>query len=85
MNCCKPEQVGTKECGKMMTRFQILEEGRPSQSGKELDNRGRKEKNYQKGEKEAGKQFRNGRINGAKRFVELGKRKNNEGKRRIAK
>ena len=27
-NCCKPEQVGTKEHGKMLKRIQILEEGR---------------------------------------------------------
>ena len=28
MNCCKPEQVGTKEHGKMFKRFQVLEDGR---------------------------------------------------------
>ena len=28
MNCCKPEQVGTKEHGKMLKRIQILEDGR---------------------------------------------------------
>ena len=28
MNCCKPEQVGTKEHGKMWKRIQILEDGR---------------------------------------------------------
>ena len=28
MNCCKPEQVGTKERGKMFKRIQILEDGR---------------------------------------------------------
>ena len=27
-NCCKPEQMGTKEFGKMMKIIQILEEGR---------------------------------------------------------
>ena len=26
-NCCKPEQVGTKECGNMLKRIQIFEEG----------------------------------------------------------
>ena len=28
MNCCRPEQMDTKEFGKMMKRVQILEEGR---------------------------------------------------------
>ena len=28
MNCCKPQQVGTKEHGKMLKRIQILEDGR---------------------------------------------------------
>ena len=27
MNCCKPEQVGTKEYGKMFKRIQVLEDG----------------------------------------------------------
>ena len=28
MNCCKPEDVGTKEHGKMLKRIQVLEDGR---------------------------------------------------------
>ena len=28
MNCCKPEQVGTTEYGKMLKRIQVLEDGR---------------------------------------------------------
>ena len=28
MNCCKPEQVGTKEYGNMLKRIQVLEDGR---------------------------------------------------------
>ena len=28
MNCCKPEQVGTKEHGKMLKRIQVLEDDR---------------------------------------------------------
>ena len=28
MNCCKPEQMGTKEFGRMLKRIQTLEEGR---------------------------------------------------------
>ena len=27
VNCCRPEQMGTKEFGKMMRRIQILEDG----------------------------------------------------------
>ena len=35
MNCCKPEQVGTKEHGNMLKRIQILEGGRvPAKEGK---------------------------------------------------
>ena len=28
MNCCRPEQLGTKEHGKMLKRVRFLEEGR---------------------------------------------------------
>ena len=28
LNCCKPEQVGTREYGKMLKRIQFLEDGR---------------------------------------------------------
>ena len=28
LNCCRPEQVGTTEYGKMLRRIQILEDGR---------------------------------------------------------
>ena len=28
LNCCKPEQAGTKEHGKMLKRIQVLEDGR---------------------------------------------------------
>ena len=40
-----------------------------------MENRGRTEKNYKKGVKEAVKQFRSERIDGAKRPVECGNRK----------
>ena len=38
-NCCKPEQVGTKEYGKRLNRIQVLEDGRegPCQGGKKLE------------------------------------------------
>ena len=28
ISCCRPEQIGTKEYGKMLKRIQVLEEGR---------------------------------------------------------
>ena len=35
MNCCKREQVGTKEHGQMLKRIHVLEEGRvPAQEAK---------------------------------------------------
>ena len=57
VKCCKPEQMGTKESGRLLKRIQTLEEGRgPSQRNKELKNRVRKEKNYEKGVSEAFRQ-----------------------------
>ena len=39
MNCCRLEQMGTKEFGKMLKRIQTLEEGRvPGKETKELEN-----------------------------------------------
>ena len=56
VNCCRPEQLGTKEFGKLMKRIQILDEG--TVPAKETKNwRGRKEKNYEKCVSEAIKQF----------------------------
>ena len=55
VNCCKQEQMGTKEYGKMMKRIQILQEGRVR--AKEAKIRGRKEKNCKKGVYEAVKHF----------------------------
>ena len=46
MNCSRFEQMGTKEYG---TIVKIIQRGRVSQRGNELENRGRKEKNYEKG------------------------------------
>ena len=58
MNCCRPEQMDTKEFGKMMKRVQISR-GRknPNHRGNELENRGRKEMKCEKGVSEAVKQF----------------------------
>ena len=38
MNCCKREQVGTKEYGKMLKRVRVLEEGRiPAKEARKLE------------------------------------------------
>ena len=43
VNCCKPDQMGTKEFGKMMKRIQTLEEGsvpaKEAKNGKSRENR----------------------------------------------
>ena len=81
-NCCRPEKMDTKEFGKMMKRIQILEEGGvPAKEAKNWRIEGEKKRMTRKAKQEAVKQFRNGRIDGAKRLVELGNRKNNERKK----
>ena len=57
VNCCRLEQMGTKEFGKTMKKIQTRGRKSPSQRGKELENREGKEKNYEKGVSEAVKQF----------------------------
>ena len=43
LNYCRPEQVGTKEHGKMMKRIQILEDGRvPAREAKDWKIEGKK-------------------------------------------
>ena len=43
MSCCIPEQVGTKEHGKMLKRIQILEDGRvPAKEAKHWKIEGQK-------------------------------------------
>ena len=43
LNCCRPEQVGTKEHGKMIKRIQILEDGRvPAKEAKDWKIEGKK-------------------------------------------
>ena len=43
MNCCMPEQVGTKEHGNMLKRIQILEDGRvPAKEAKKRRIEGQK-------------------------------------------
>ena len=70
MNCCKPEQMGTKEYSKMMKIIQALEDGRvPAKDARSWRIEG-KEKNYEKRVSEAFKQARHGRFHGPKRIVE---------------
>ena len=43
LNCCRPEQVSTKEYGKMLKRIQILEDGRvPAKEAKDWKIEGKK-------------------------------------------
>ena len=44
VKCCRPEQMGTKDFGKVVKRLQTPEEGRVP-----ANEAGRKEKNYEKG------------------------------------
>ena len=70
VNCCGPEQMSTKEFGKMLKRIQTLEEGRVPAKKNWRTEREKKRitrKEYKK------------RLNGAKRRLEVGKRENNEG------
>ena len=49
LNCCRPEQVGTKERGKMLKRIQILEDGRiPAKEAKDLKIKGMKRRTTRK-------------------------------------
>ena len=50
MNCCRPEQMGTKEVGKMLKRIQTQEDGRvPAKEARNWKIEGKKEENYLKG------------------------------------
>ena len=43
-NCCKPEQMGTKEHGKMLKRIHVLKDGRvPAKEAKNWKMEGKKE------------------------------------------
>ena len=57
MNCCRPEQMGTKEFGKMLKKKSNSRRRKsPSQGSKEQDNWRDQEKNYEREVSEAGKQ-----------------------------
>ena len=50
MNCCKPEQVGTKEYGKMLKRTRVLEDGRiPAREARNWKIEGQKRRITRKG------------------------------------
>ena len=68
VNCCKPEQMGTKGYGKMLKMIQVLEAGsRQRRQGAG----GLKDKREELREKtEACKQVRDGRFHGLKRIME---------------
>ena len=47
MHCCRPEQLGTKEHGKLMKRIQILDDGRvPAEEATSWKIEGKKEENF---------------------------------------
>ena len=72
VKCCRFEQMGTKDFGKMMKRVQILEEGRvPAKETKIGGKKRITRKEYQ-------------RLLNQKKLAELGKGKNHEGRRGVA-
>ena len=76
VNCYKPEQVGTKEYGKMLKRIQILEDGRvPTKEARNWKIEGQNTKIVRKEYKILLIGFRDGRIHGANRSMESRKRK----------
>ena len=85
MNCCKPEQVGEKEYGKMLKRIQVLEDG--GVPAKEEEAGGLKDKREELREKSIRgflKQVRHVRCYGAKRIVESRWREGVAGQRSVA-
>ena len=49
MNCCKLEQAGTKEYGKMIKRIQVLEDGKvPAKEARNWKIEGQKEESRQR-------------------------------------
>ena len=79
VNCCRPEQMGTKEFGKRMKRIQILEEGRvPAKV---------REKNKRIARKEYRRLLYNFEMDGSMAqtgLQNLAKGEHHEGKRRVA-
>ena len=79
MNCCRQEQMGTKEFGKMLKRIQVLKDGRvPAKEAKNWRIDGKKTRITRKEYKKPANKFDNGRFNGAKKPVEFGKGENHE-------
>ena len=75
----------TKEFGKMMKRIQTLEEGRVlAQETKNWRIEGERKRITRKEYRELSNKFEMEGVMVQKRFVELGKGENHEGKRRVA-
>ena len=85
VNCCRREQMDTKEFGKMIKRIQTLEEGRvPAKEAKNWRIEGEKNRITRKEYKRLLNNFEMEGLMSQKRFVEFGKGENHEGKREVA-
>ena len=85
INGCMPEQMGTKEFGKILKRIQTLKDGGvPAKETKNWRIEGEKKRFTRKENQRLLNKSENGRFNGVKRLVELGKGANHERKKRIA-
>ena len=85
VNCCRPEQMGTKEFSKMIKRIQTLEKGRvPAKEAKNWIIEGEKERFTRK---EYQRRLNNFEMEGlmAQRGLWNLAKENHERKRRIAK
>ena len=86
MNCCRPEQMGTKEVGNMLKRIQTLEEGRvPAKEAKSWRIEGNKKRITRKEHQRQVKKFEIKDLIAHKGLWNLAKEKTLEGKRRVAK
>ena len=80
MNCCKPEQMGTKERGNIIQNSRRRQCA--SQGCKRLEDRRIKEKITRKEYERLVNKFEMERFNGSNRLVEVGRGENHDGKRR---
>ena len=72
MNCCKPEQMDTKEHGNMMKRIQTQEDGKvPAKEATNWRIEGQKKKNTRKEYQRLVNKFEMEGLQGGKRLVEL--------------
>ena len=81
-NCCRPEQVDTKEFANMMKRIPILEEGRaPAKGASNWRIEGERKRITRKDYKRLVNNFETEGLMARKGLWNLAKDKNNEGKR----